>query len=764
MSSRILYIVGLCCILASFTSATAATAHSASNPAQIESPAWELSFTGPANYVFSHLAVYNNKLYVSGTTYGSQNNGRIYVYDGVSWADLNFSPVGAILDAAGPMEVFSGRLYIGTRVNVSGSAYARVYYYDGTTFTQDLSVPAVFGCTGIEDLAIHENTLYAALGACGQGNVYRRNGDANWTTLGGVPGGDAVRAIASYLGGLYIGTGTGGTQAKVWRWNGSAWELAINITTYFSTGQDGVWSLASANGLLYAGVAGPANPGPIPQYNGTTWSSDRTVPTGVRFAVIENQLWVGARNSVLVNDGSTWQDYGSPNGDYPYDFAFYKEKVWAATGNTGHIYYIPKTSVKLSVAPPTEARVGDLVYVPVYLGNVDTSHDIRGVQFGVRVSDYSRLAPAGDQQPHMGDLFSTDSLTHTVPITNGWDFMLTAPFSPTSAISGTGIIVELPFYAEAEGCIDLAFADHILTNSSAVTISHQTAMGQICLVDQGHLVGTTYLQGHASDHYSDTLIQLEGPRGVYTTTTDVAGNFSITNMNSGVYTATFTHPLFVNAIRKGITITGQMTTTLPEVGLWAGDMNLDGEVDNPDWYICAAASIPVNDPAFDINGDNVTNIIDCTLVGSNIGRPNMKTTNPPRSRLMALAQGINSLTADYGIGNIVIVSSGDGDLLLRAIDITGQLYAAGARLSLPVGATVTRVELRDGFAGGFLRWHQDSDNLYIIATPNNSTALTRDTDIALLHIMGGEEVILEAASPVGEKITHLVFLPLVIRR
>ncbi|HPD40898.1 MAG TPA: hypothetical protein PLD43_05000, partial [Anaerolineae bacterium] len=447
-----------------------------------------------------------------------------------------------------------------------------------------------------------------------------------------------------------------------------------------------------------------------------------------------------------------------------FDLVQYGSFIYAATSSNGRIYYSNwQEPIALNIAPPTTANVGELVYVPIELGGVQASDDLRGAQVGIRVSNATILAPVSSLSPRIGNLFPTDSLTYSVALADGWDFMVTAPFSPTPPVSGTGIIVELPFYAQAEGCVNLTFTDHILTNGNAITISHQISTGQICLIDQGHLVGATYLQSRASGHYSDTLIRLEGPRGIYTTTTNATGNFTITDIDSGVYTATFTHPLFVNAIRNDIIITGQMTTTLPEVGLWGGDMNQDSEVDKPDWYICAAASIPVNDPAFDINGDNVTNIIDCTLVGSNIGRPNMSTTNPPKAGLMTLAQGISNLTADYSVGRVAIVKLGNGDMLLRAVDVNGQLYATGTRLGLPVGAVVTRVELRDGFAGGFLRWHQDHDNLFIVAAPSKNITLTRDTDIAFIHITGGEEVVIKAASPVGEKITYSIFLPLVIR-
>jgi hypothetical protein len=416
----------------------------------------------------------------------------------------------------------------------------------------------------------------------------------------------------------------------------------------------------------------------------------------------------------------------------------------------------------LSINPPAKADVGDFVYVPISLTGVLTSDDLRGAQIGLRVSNTAVLTPAGNLPPRMGNLFPTDSLSYTVALSNGYDFMLTATLSPTQAISGSGEIIALPFYARSEGCVDLTFADHLLTNGSAQLISHQVTPGRICVQDKGNLRGTTYLQGRSTGHFTGTLVMATGARGTYTTTTDAAGNFTFTDIYSGTYTAHFTHTLFVHAVRSVITVTGQTTATVPEVGLWAGDMNQDGDVDSPDWYVCAAASIPVDDPAFDINDDRATDIRDCTLLGNNIGRPNMSSTNPPKAGAAVSAQGSHGV-AGLNVGRIVGVPLGAGEMLLRAVDVNGQLFAIGARVGLPAGANVTRVELRDGFAGGFLRWHQDNDRLYIVAAPREDAPLTQNTDVVLLRFIGAGAAAIEASSSVGEpKPVHSIYLPVVI--
>jgi hypothetical protein len=335
--------------------------------------------------------------------------------------------------------------------------------------------------------------------------------------------------------------------------------------------------------------------------------------------------------------------------------------------------------------------------------------------------------------------------------------------SPTQAISGSGVVVELPFYAQAEGCVGLSFADHLLTNSNGQLINHEINEGQICLGDKGDLIGTTYLQDRAIEHFAGTLVTLSSAQGIYTTTTDATGHFTFTNIYSGAYTVYFTHSLFVHAIRANITVTTWTTTTMPEVGLWAGDMNQDGDVDVPDWYICAAASIPVDDPAFDITDDGATDIRDCVLLADNIGRLDMPITNPTTTTLRMSVHGANTRSS-YEVGKIVSVPQDGGDTTLRVVEVNGRLYAAGARLRLPTGATVTGVELRDEFTGGFLRWHQDGDELYIVAAPREDSTMTQDTDIVLVHIPGEGEIVIEAAVPVGEAMQkHFVFLPVIAK-
>jgi hypothetical protein len=303
---------------------------------------WELNFKAPI-FGIKALAVYNNKLYACGQD-DPQFNGRLYVFDGTTWMDTNFdSAVGVKVDFMESLQVFNNRLYIGTRVDVGGRTFARVYHYDGTTFVLDLSQSGQPGYSGIEDLAVHGNTLYAANGST-ISEVYQRNADNNWTTLGDkVELGSPVRALASYNNILFAGTGGPGNQPKVWRWAINRWELVKDLKDgEFALHQDSVFSLVSAYGKLYVGLIGPGNNSPVFAYNGTNWIIARRIYgcQTARLAIIANNLWVGTDTGrVFCFDGLNWEEQDSISRGFGIrDFAQYGEFVYASTIGYGGIY------------------------------------------------------------------------------------------------------------------------------------------------------------------------------------------------------------------------------------------------------------------------------------------------------------------------------------------------------------------------------------------------------------------------------------------
>lgn len=297
---------------------------------------WVTSFTSPGEYIKA-LAVYNGKLYAGGGL-GNQTDAHLYVYDGSNWTDLNFATtLGIPVNMIESLQVFNGRLYIGARVLVDVSTYARVYYYDGTTFTQDLSTSGIAYQSGIEDLTVHNGYLYALKGIS-NGEVFQRIGDGNWSSVGGAfTGGVMPRSLASFKRDLYLGTGAGG--AIVRKWNGSTWEIVTNITTLFGIGANAIWSMAANDDTLFVGPVGTMAvvPSIIPAFDCTNLSTSLSVSGNVtRLAEIDGQIWAGTLDGKIYRNNGAWQEYGViPK--YAFDFTEYQGDIYAA-GSNGVVY------------------------------------------------------------------------------------------------------------------------------------------------------------------------------------------------------------------------------------------------------------------------------------------------------------------------------------------------------------------------------------------------------------------------------------------
>lgn len=323
----------------------------------VSAATWTLSYDSPVGQIKT-LADYNGKLYAGGFTV--QSNAHLFVYDGNAWSNLNFaSQVGVAVNMIESLRVFNNRLYIGTRVYVGSSYYSRVYTYDGSTFTQDFSTAGHGSCSGIEDLAVHNDQLYAANGACGLGEVFQRIGDNNWASVGGLttPTGDAARALSSFKGSLYVGTGTGG-GAKVWRWSGSAWELSANLTTLFGLNQNGVASLAADSNFLFAGTAGPVVASIIPAFDGAAWTNSLAAVGNVRLSAINGRVWAVTGDGHVYWNNGAWQEYGTVT--YSYDLAEYDGYLYAG-GSDGLIYRTEALS-----GTPTRTPI---IFIPGLMGS-----------------------------------------------------------------------------------------------------------------------------------------------------------------------------------------------------------------------------------------------------------------------------------------------------------------------------------------------------------------------------------------------------------
>ncbi|MGO8927466.1 MAG: hypothetical protein ACLQU3_11320 [Limisphaerales bacterium] len=156
--------------------------------------------------------------------------------------------------------------------------------------------------------------------------------DANWVSMGGIPGasGEVLAAVTDGSGNLYIGgefTVVGNTLANyIAEWNGSSWSA-------LGSGMGGnspvVLALAVSGSTLYAGgnfmTAGGNVALRIAQWNGSTWSALGLGINGEVFAlaVSGSTLYAGgnfttaggnAVNHIAQWNGSSWSALGSGMG------------------------------------------------------------------------------------------------------------------------------------------------------------------------------------------------------------------------------------------------------------------------------------------------------------------------------------------------------------------------------------------------------------------------------------------------------------------
>ncbi len=552
---------------------------------------------------------------------------------------------------------------------------------------------------------------------------------------------------------------------------------------------DGNWSsyTTATSGLAYDNVNsimfsatdvwfGTSNGLSVLHVDGT-WQSYTTVNSGlvnnnIQSMVLDGDfnIWIGTPTglSVLHADG-TWQTYTTANSVLGSNnivrlIQDSGHNIWIGTWGGGLTEYGKLGSqfdrISLSASGPTTVDISSLVYVTVTLNGATSADDISGLQFSMSASG---MTPATDQPIRMGSLIPSANFSRTTSTGYAWQFMLSLPVTSHDVINGDGFLAAFPFYASGVSMHGwFRMDDHLLLNHLTDTVyNHINAPQQIAVGSWGDLSSRAYLQTRPAFGQGGIGVDLSGAQGHYTAVTNPTGQLTFTQINSGTYTARLTHALYVAAVRP-FTITGSVLTVPPDTGLWAGDMNQDSSVDNTDWYICAAASIPVSDPGFDITLDHSTDVRDCMYVASNIGRADMSTTDAPRTGFGPLPLAAQRAQAPVSTAwTLALAPLASGDWSLRSSGVNGFLYASGSRLSLPYGATVVSVTLSGGFMSGYLNWHQDGSSLYIVATPGTWYVPMRDTDIAVIHLAGATagQLAVDAQNMIGVP-GHTFYLPI----
>jgi len=399
-----------------------------------------------------------------------------------------------------------------------------------------------------------------------------------------------------------------------------------------------------------------------------------------------------------------------------------------------------------------------LVWVPVSLHGADEADDIRGIQISVNVSDTSILVPASELKPRQGNLFPTNTYTHSVVTTKGWDVLIT-DVSSAETISGTGQVVQLPFrFLVQEGCQDLEFSTHIVVDSAPNKISHyheeKGLKTRVCHSEIGTLDSLVKLERRPPDYHGQTKVKLDG--SAYETQSDLNGKYSFPDIPNASYTISFDNDNEY-FLRYDTTANINGPTSLPDVTLCAGDMDDDDDIDIFDENRLALGIIPVDFPAYDLNADGATDVGDIIILQQNIGKvsPNdqcgsalarrsvRNVTAPTADGWNDIARQITNVTKSLirqtqPRFSTPVPANANVVAILRAIDMNaGESFnGLGTRIALPTGATVNNLELIGDFAndGGFLEWQQMEDKLYIIATFPEESQLTADSEIARIEM------------------------------
>jgi hypothetical protein len=390
---------------------------------------------------------------------------------------------------------------------------------------------------------------------------------------------------------------------------------------------------------------------------------------------------------------------------------------------------IPPMHIALIIDAPSTALVGgDPIWVPIKLVNVDEADDLRGVQLTIEVNDNTILAPAGDLSPRSGDLLPSETPIPAALTSNGWQILFT-----TAPLSGTGTIVELPFYAQKEGSVQLSFSQDKLKDGTPADIEHVTITDWLGVGDSSILAGTARLESRLPGAHDGITVTLDGPRENYLTHTNPAGGFTFANILRDSYTVRFEFPFFLY-YSDNVTVDGPIT--IEPVTLCAGDMDGNGTVNERDDSILSAGIIPVTMPTFDLNADGETDIGDLIILQRNLTlqAPHNCGGTARYHNSIGSTQDASSYHSAVGQSFTLPVQNQETSFTLGAKNVRGTIEAVGVLFKLPAEASTSEVELIGPFTGGFLEWQQEEDSLYIVVAPPEDVTLTEDTEIVRISL------------------------------
>ncbi len=346
------------------------------------------------------LVDYRGDLYAGLGNTTNSDDGQVWKYSGSAWSQIGghgSGKTGSWVDADNIEAIYSlssdsSYLYAGLGLSTDDG---KVYQYDGTadTWSQIAGRKSPALATGWQDadniesvlsLISDAGTLYAGLGiSAGDGDVWSYNKTAGtWTQIANAGatsapangswwnthGIEGVYSLAMYNNELYAGLGASTGDAKVYKYDGSAWTQVAGLgadSGYGGWGADYeiVRSLTVYNGYLFAGLSSGDAEGEVWRFDGTSW-------TQVGGDGLDNNTWLETDNINSV-----------------YGLTAFKGKLYAGTGDSnqtettvwsyGDNLYVESDS---AISSPTDWHHYAVVYngtsASMYIdGSVQTNND-----------------------------------------------------------------------------------------------------------------------------------------------------------------------------------------------------------------------------------------------------------------------------------------------------------------------------------------------------------------------------------------------------
>lgn len=267
------------------------------------------------------------------------NDAEVWKWNGSSWTKIGGDGINSgwattsNYASVNSMTIMSGYLYVGVGGSTS-AANATVWRCQLSANCATWSLAAGLGWgTGFEyvhSLATIGSNVFAGTGndTAGDAEVYRYTtaGGGVWSKIGGDGTGplaahECVCSMTTDGTDLYVGTGTGASDAEVWKWSvaGSSWAKqggdALNLGggASWPTGFETVWSMTYFGSNLYVGLGDDAGQAEVWRLNGTTWTqiADTTWGTNTHEKVLSmtndgTDLYVGL-GETSNTDGEVWK-------------------------------------------------------------------------------------------------------------------------------------------------------------------------------------------------------------------------------------------------------------------------------------------------------------------------------------------------------------------------------------------------------------------------------------------------------------------------